>query len=252
VDGVTAIVLNIIGGIAVLVLVFYAGRASQYISRRAGTRYLRTWLGCNEVFVVLPSFSKYCGADEFLSSLPSNVEMMPVPEGAAIVDLIKALEASNRRLKVRMVRTVPDQPNGVPIICIGGPSVNAGTEMLLKRDHREFSIQYPEHVVEIEGRRHARYKPRINDNRETTEDWGFVATGLVHNAPYVLLFGVHSQGTWAAVHTFISLREWREHQYRRQVSQRQKLFIVSYTPVDGLQIDQEELTIVHPQPIQYG
>jgi hypothetical protein len=241
------ILINIIGGLAVLAITFTAGQASIILNRRRRLGYLRDWLGNGKgVFILLPNFRPFCEDNPFISHQPNNILLMPASEGSALARLVIAIRTVNHKADIQIISgdKYPRNPDHLSVISIGGPSVNAVSKELLA-DHSDFCISYPEHDAYV---RDKHYKPK-QENGAIVEDYGFTATGDHLGAPYAVLFGVYSAGTWAATQTFINLQN---NNYRKRLARRERLFLVSYTEVDGLELDPDRVELIAPQPIKVG
>lgn len=239
------ILINIIGGLAVLAITFTAGLASDSLNRRRRFGYLRNWLGNGRgVIILLPNFRPYCKGDDFISHQPANVLLMPAAEGSALARLVIGIRKVKHRVNIQIINgdKYPWNPDHLPVISIGGPSVNDVSKELLAY-HPDFGISYPQHDAHVGN---ISYKPRQTDGA-IVEDYGFTATGEHMGAPYAVLFGVYSAGTWAATQTFINLQSKI---YRKKLARREPLFLVSHTEVHGLLLDETWVELVDPQPIK--
>jgi len=239
------LLLNILGELAVVVLTFVAGQASVLLNRRRKLGYLRDWIGKSDgVYIVLSNFLPYVEENEFFRLMPKNVVFMPASEGAAVARLVIALRTVSRKVDIHFVsKEYPINPHHLPVICIGGPSVNAVSKEILEKNHAEFRIKYPQHDAYV---RNKLFKP-ATENDEIIEDYGFLASGEFHGAPYVVLCGVYSAGTWAAAQVFINLKE---RTYRKRLVSRENLFLVSHADVDGFELDPDKVELIVPQPIR--
>lgn len=237
------IVLGVISGFVVTLISFAAGRASSRFSRRRRYGHLRQFLGdAQSVIVILPNFGPTRVEHPELDRLPKNVLMMPAFEGGATARLVVALREAKPNLQVDFEYTssYPANPRNVPVFCIGGPSVNAVTRELLK-GHGDFEMRYPEHRAYMKG---LGFLDPQEDNEELIEDYGFLALGESRGAPYALMFGVYSAGTWTAVQVLTALPSLGEPKYVDKVRRREKLFVTAHTRVDGLHIDPEKISLL--------
>jgi len=239
------LLVNIVGGIAVLVITFLTGQASVLLNRRRKLGYLRDWIGkCDGVYIILSNFLPYVQDNDFIRLMPKNVVFMPAAEGAAVARLVIALRTAKRGVNIHFsTKEYPANPRHLPVICIGGPSVNAVSKDILAKNYPEFRIEYPQHDAYVFNKL---FKPD-QQNDEIVEDYGFLATGEFHGAPCAVLCGVYSSGTWAATQVLISLKD---RAYRKRVARRESLFLVSHTEVDGFELDPDKVELIAPQPVK--
>ncbi len=108
-------------------------------------------------------------------------------------------------------------------------------------DHSGFRMEYPEHVAV--STRLGHLKPTEKEGA-LTEDYGFLVTGLSRNAPYALMFGVYSAGTWTAVHVFNNLPDLADASLVEQLRARKKLFITARAEVNGFDIPEDKIALV--------
>lgn len=241
----SGLLLNVVGGLAVLAITFVAGQVSVLLNRRRKRGHLNRWIGkCDGVYIILSNFLPPINEDEFLRRMPKNVVFMPAAEGAAVARLVIALRTAKRRINIHFTsKDYPANPRHLPVICIGGPSVNAVSKEILAKNHPEFRIEYPQHDAYVLNKR---FKPDV-ENDEIIEDYGFLAGGEFHGAPYVVLCGVYSSGTWAAAQVLITLKD---RNYRRRLIGREHLFLVSHTEVDGFELNPDRVSLIAPQPVK--
>ena len=182
------IVLQIAIGLLVIGIGVLAGRTWERIRvlRRYG--HVRALLGKYDRIQVIVSrveVQRFKFADGSVSTslqVPPNVLYMPMPEGRAIAELMRLLHRINGRVKVELVTAAENCNLEIPVISIGGPSVNAFTGKVLAEEFPGFVIEYP-------ATRRAHYEGHIFEafrdaNNYITQDHGFVfLTQTAKNAP---------------------------------------------------------------------
>lgn len=235
-----SVLVSVVAGLVVLLLTFFAGRTSTLLKSRRRIGYIHDWLdGSRGIIIVLPNFGPYRSGNNMITRLPANVLMMPAAEGAAVARLVMGLHQVRRGLDIHFHfgESYPMNPHRLPVITIGGPSVNGVARELIEGRSADIRMAYPEHEATVKGRI---LKPEERDDL-ITEDYGFVVAGMAHGAPYAMMFGVYSPGTWAAVQTFLKLEE---KDYKKKLGAHQPVLLTAHTEVDGYGLDVSKVSLM--------
>lgn len=183
------------------------------------------------VQIVLPSTRigdfEIKGSQGDRATQPSNVLMMPLPEGSGVAQLILALRTLTRRTNICLTTDDAVSADYGLTISIGGPSVNLETRRML-REHPRFEITYPEHVAEYAD---WSYVPKRTDGGEIVTDFGFVFLHRDKTKVKISCCGVWGAGTEAAIEGLLKLAD---KDLYRQLRSRTTLFMAFRTDLDGL------------------
>jgi hypothetical protein len=114
---------------------------------------------------------------------------------------------------------------------IGGPSVNALSADMLKREFPDFRIDYREHIAHYCT---TTFEPGVDpQSREIVDDYGFIFRCSTHAGQTAfVLCGVHAPGTEIATKCLLGLR--RSSEAARLIRAGKKVFIVSTAVLNGL------------------
>lgn len=230
---------NFIDNLGAGITLILIGVLAHRVGVRWSLRHLRGVCGkSRRVKIVIPSFSvpefTIAGAKK-PAKIPSNVVVMPMAEGMAIGELVKALQAAFGRLEIVITPAEKFSDDGTPFISVGGPSVNMVSKRLLQDASGGFTIAYPEHVAKYGS---TTYEPELRDGCTLTEDYGFMLySRTVEDTRYVVLCGVWAHGTHMATRVLVSPRAGLVvGEPYRSLSNGRSFFSVCYGRVEGVDI----------------
>lgn len=162
---------------------------------------------------------------------PSNVLIMPMPEGEAIANLVDSLRNLSRTVHVDLTTDEKVSNCYGLTISVGGPSVNQYSRRLLTTDYPKFNLKYPEHVASYGS---TTFFPQRGKSDDLLEDYGFLFCSH-HDAKHccIVLCGVWGTGTRAAVQGLIQMPSFCD--AARSLATSSRTFLVFRTHISGLE-----------------
>ncbi len=225
-------------GLVPITIGFTAGRAWQRAKLLREYSYLRILLKYHNKVQIIVSHVEIARFRTTMGTggsahvmVPRNVLYMPMPEGRAIAALTSLLHKVNPRVRVHLV-TAEHNDSELPTLSIGGPSVNAFSEKILKTEFPEFKIEYP-------ATRRARYggqlfETQLADDNMLTRDYGFIfLTRTAKDAPCMVFCGIRAFGTAMAVELLQKLPPRSD--AAQLIKYGRKALIVAEGKVEGLE-----------------
>jgi len=201
-NSIISILLSIIAA-AIFALIGWLGKNALQKFRLRHMQYL---LGdADSVKVVLPTFFSPIFTESSPgkgAEIPKNILLMPLAEARAISDITKAISIASPKCEI--VFQAPNEfvDDGIPFICIGGPSVNLVSGNILDEYWPSFHLVYPEHYATNGS---VTYKPIIKD-QSLVNDFGFLfQTRLSSGTKSLVVCGVWAIGTELAIKVYLDV-----------------------------------------------
>lgn len=162
---------------------------------------------------------------------PSNVLIMPMPEGEAIATLVNTLRSLARGVHIDLTTDDKVSPSYGLTISIGGPSVNHHSRRLLAKDYPLFMLKYPDHVASYGS---TTFIPQRGKSDDLLEDYGFLFSSRHDGGSRnMVLCGVWGTGTRAAVQGLIQLPPSSD--AARSIVARSQTFLAFKAQISGLE-----------------
>jgi hypothetical protein len=241
---VTEFVFSVVTGLITAGIGFVSGILYSRIQAYHRYRHLERLIPKDRrVQLVLPSAevkSFLVKGEAIEAFFPSNVLVMPMPEGEAVANLVDALRSLPRGVRVDLTTDDKVSSSYGLTISIGGPSVNHYSRKLLKADHPLFALKYPEHEAAYGS---TSFVPPRGQSDDLLEDYGFLCSSrLDAQHRNIVVCGVWGTGTRAAVRGLIELRPSSD--AARSLANASRAFLAFQTKISGLEAGAVRL-IVH-------
>lgn len=239
----TEFMLNILAGLITAGVGFGLGIAYSRIRGFQRFRHLERVIPRDRrVQLVLPSAqvkSFLVKGESTEAYFPSNVLIMPMPEGEAIATLVDCLRSLPRGVHVDLTTDEKVSSSYGLTISVGGPSVNHYSRRLLATDYPVFALKYPDHVAAYGS---TTFVPQRGKSDDLLEDYGFLFCSR-HDAEHrcIVLCGVWGTGTRAAVQGLIQLPPSSD--AARSLATSSRTFLAFRTQISGLEAGAVRLMI---------
>jgi hypothetical protein len=236
-------VLNILAGLITAVIGFGFGITYSRIRALQRHRHLERLIPPDRrVQLVLPSTqvkSFLVKGESKEAHFPSNVSIMPMPEGEAIAVLVDCLRSLPGGVRVDLTTDDRVSNSYGLTISIGGPSVNHYSRNLLATDHPLFALKYPEHEAAYGS---TTFVPKRGQSDDLLEDYGFLFScrrDAQHR--YIVACGVWGTGTRAAVRGLIEMQPSSD--AARSLTSASRTFLAFQTHISGLEAGPARLLV---------
>jgi hypothetical protein len=194
------------------------------------------------VFPALQTPSFPSGHMAHAALIPKNIPLMPMAEGKGIANIVAALRDSMRGVEIEYVAPSTFVDDGVPFVCVGGPSVNPLSAEILSSRAPAFALKYPEHVAMYDQ---AKFAPQIAD-RILQEDFGFLLqTRSRYGTNCIVVCGVWATGTEIACLAYADrVPKTSPGRIRGHLRAGRNILVILRAPVAGYQVGGLELVSV--------
>lgn len=206
-----ALATSIIANVIVGMVSFSAGRYWIRLKEKKKLDHLSFITSTGRLRIALPQLKvEYWELEELQtkSIQPPNVPLMPMAEGAAIARLISAIHRYKGACQIDFFTSNGAASDSVPIVSIGGPSVNPVSKTIISEHFPNFKLIYPEHRAKLGS---LEFIPEFQPDGSLKDDYGFIF--VVPNEGgenMVVLCGVWGTGTEMAARAFIDLKMNKE------------------------------------------
>jgi hypothetical protein len=243
---VASLALNIIGGLIVLAVSFFAGRIYEVIKRHSRFAHIGALAGGDSVItIVLPRYEPSRFEHSMLDNYPDNVAIMPVAEGEAVATIVRAAHSTRKGLEARLEACEDFTDKGLPFISIGNPTRNPVSARLVERYLHDYRSEYPMHSTHYGS---MSFNPRLNRNGRLLEDYGFVLSGMTEaGSRFVILWGIWAPGAAIAAKTYENLKSQAREAFKR-LTRGDSLFIIAHAEVDNYTIMDTHVMSWHKLP----
>lgn len=201
------LLINLLASLIFAAMAFAAGWSLKRLKDWQALAHVARFVGDHDCIKIVVSGSRVArftivrGGQHHEATVPANVLSMGMSEGQAVGELIRDIHRARQNIRILIVPSAHFDDDGIPFICVGGPSVNSITRRYLEKFFPSFHMQYPEHVAGWLG--NLTYRPTM-DGEELCEDFGFLFYGVERETKFLLAFGIWPFGTLIAVRSFLS------------------------------------------------
>ncbi|HEV3089176.1 MAG TPA: hypothetical protein VGX96_18335 [Candidatus Elarobacter sp.] len=239
----TEFMLNVLAGLVAAGLGFSLGIGYSRIRAFRRFRHLERLIPRDRrVQLVLPSAQVkdfLVKGESTVATFPSNVLIMPMPEGEAIATLVNCLRSLPGGVRIDLTDDGNVSRFYGLTISVGGPSVNYYSRRLLATDYPAFTLKYPDHVAAFGS---TTFVPQRGKSDDLLEDYGFLFCSR-HDEEHrcIVLCGVWGTGTRAAVQGLMQLPPSSD--AARSLATSSRTFLAFRTEISGLESGTAQLMI---------
>lgn len=205
------ICLGIISGVLTTTLLTGSKYAyNNYIGRQRHSFIYKSLKDYPVIQIILPSIRiETFGFDHnnghMSHNSPPNVLFMPFNESFAVHEITSSIGKIFTDKEVKFIYA-SQYDESMPVISVGGPSVNEFTNKILTKNFPTFQINYPEATeAKFQGLTFTSEQDKIT--KTVSKDYGFLFLTFGNNkAPCYVACGILAFGTQVAVKKMLSLK----------------------------------------------